>query len=209
MSSWLKAFILVSAVVIFVYWIKNHSGFFPFSHNPIQYMPNMHRTDVVKAQRKAPFFEDQVGPRVPPTGTVARGIEYYEFKKEDVAGELPVRPNPVPITLENVKRGKLIYEQYCIVCHGPKGLGNGYVVPPYPKVPSLQSEKILGLADSQIFHVISVGQNTMGAYGDYVRTPDRWKLVHYIRALQKSQNPNEEDLEAFDNFEASAAGAVK
>lgn len=200
----MKAYISLGAVALFVFlllaWLFNHSGYFPYEQNPMQYMPNMHRTAAVKPQRTAPFFKDGLGVRVPPEGSIARSQTPYDYTKTTPAEEVPARPNPLPKTKENLLRGQYIYSQNCIVCHGPKGYGGGYIVPPYPKVPSLHSERVTGLADSQIFHIITVGQNTMGSYAPQVAEMDRWKLVHFVRALQLSQNPSEQDVSAFENY---------
>lgn len=203
MSSWVKLSVVLIITFVFVYWLKNHSGYFPYSQNPMQYMPNMHRTNSVKPQRNYPFFKDGSGVRVPPEGTVARNIDYYPYSNETAAADVPATGNKFEVSMDNVKRGEKIFNTYCIVCHGPKGLGNGLVVPPYPKVPSLHSDKVRAFADSQIFHIISVGQNTMSAYGPQIEPDDRWKLVQYIRALQIAQNPSDEDLKAFENYKAN------
>jgi mono/diheme cytochrome c family protein len=109
-------------------------------------------------------------------------------------------PNPVTADLATVKRGQKVYMTYCVVCHGPKGYGDGYVVPPFSQPPSLQSEKIRGYADSQIFHVITVGQNVMGSYAPQIREQDRWAVIHYLRVLQRAENPNDDDIKAFENI---------
>ena len=188
----------ILAVMIFVFWLVNHSGFFPYTQNPMQYMPNMHRTKALIPQRGYSFYANGSSVRVPPVGTAALDIEPYRLPKSMPATEVPKSANPVPATKEVLLRGQKIFMTYCVVCHGPEGLGNGYIVPPFPQPPSLQSEKIRGFADSQIFHIISVGQNSMNAYGPWIREQDRWAIIHYIRALQLSQNPSDEDMKAFE-----------
>jgi hypothetical protein len=42
------------------------------------------------------------------------------------------------------------------------------------------------MADGQIFNTITNGYNSMMPYGDKVTVKDRWAVVAYIRALQKS-----------------------
>jgi len=105
--------------------------------------------------------------------------------------------NPLPRTEEILLAGQKTYNIYCIVCHGPKGLGDGTVVPKFPKPPSLQSEKIRDWADGRIYHVITTGQNLMPSYASQIKPEQRWAAIHYIRALQKAQNPTPEDVEAY------------
>jgi hypothetical protein len=50
------------------------------------------------------------------------------------------------------------------------------------------------MADGQIFNTITHGFNTMMAYGDKVTVKDRWAIIAYIRALQKSQYARMEDV---------------
>ncbi len=182
-----------------VFWLVNNSGYFPYTHNPLQYMPNMHHTKALIPQRGYDFYADGASVRVPPAGAVAVNQNPYPYTKATFAADVRKFSNPVAADLATVKRGQKVFMTYCVVCHGPKGYGDGYVVPPFSQPPSLQSEKIRGYADSQIFHVITVGQNVMGAYGPQIREQDRWAVIHYLRVLQRAENPNDEDIKAFEN----------
>ena len=55
-------------------------------------------------------------------------------------------------------------------------------------VVSLQDERIRKMADGEIFNTITNGKNTMMAYGPNIIVPDRWAIIAYLRALQRSQN---------------------
>ncbi|TVQ76424.1 MAG: cytochrome c [Bradymonadales bacterium] len=196
--------ILVGSLVaslLLIYWVVNHSGYFPYSQNPMQYMPDMHRTPVLKPQRASPLFEDGAASRQPPAGVVARaGLTGANYPYWDVvnAEDVSAFNNPLPATREVVMRGKELYDTHCYICHGATGMGDGPVVPPYPRPPVLVSPKLYEWADSQIYHVITVGQNQMYSYAKQVREQDRWKIVHYVRVLQLAYEPSEEDLEAFE-----------
>ena len=43
------------------------------------------------------------------------------------------------------------------------------------------------LSDGLIFNVISNGVGTMASYKDQIPVVDRWAIVSYVRALEKSQ----------------------
>ena len=43
------------------------------------------------------------------------------------------------------------------------------------------------MADGEIFNTITNGKNTMMGYGDRIQVQDRWAIIAYVRALQKSQ----------------------
>jgi mono/diheme cytochrome c family protein len=150
-------------------------------------MPDMMYSPALKAQ--------QPGQRPPVEGTIPRGYELYPFEAHEIdrAGALK---NPLQRTKAVLERGQLMFNTYCMVCHGAYGEGDGSVVPKYPRPPSLQSEKILGYPDGKIFHVITRGQNLMPSYASQIARADRWAIIHYIRAIQKAKNPTAADLKA-------------
>lgn len=196
---WIKAILGVLVLAVLVTLFVQHSGWFLWSHQPLQYMPNMHRTAALKPQRGYAFYSDFSSSRVPPDGSLARDQVPYKYKGvQFLAQDVEKYKNPLPATKDVVLRGKFIWENNCIVCHGADGNGNGSVVPKYPNPPSLMSDKIRGYADSQIYHVIMNGQNTMGSYAPQIREQDRWSVIHYVRAMQLASRPGEDDLKAFD-----------
>ena len=67
--------------------------------------------------------------RVPPAGTQPQGTIPYPYAKNE--GELAGAQlkNPLAINQVNLERGQKIYNTFCIVCHGPTGKGNGFIVP--------------------------------------------------------------------------------
>lgn len=199
MSTLAKSIGALMALIVFVVWFTNHSGFIPFEHNPMQYMPNMHRTPALIPMRAYSFYEDGASVRPQPQGSLARTQHFYPYTKEVAAATVPGFSNPLPKSREVVKRGQYMYQNNCIVCHGSTGMGDGSIIGAYPKPPLLVSDKINAYADSQIFHVITVGQNIMGAYGPKIREEDRWAIVHYVRVLQRAYTPSSEDLSRFKN----------
>ena len=97
------------------------------------YMPDMVYSPAFKAQKGEQ--------RMPVKGTIPRGFVPYAYAKDpDAAGR--EMKNPLEPTHAVLMRGQAMYNTYCIVCHGPKGLGDGTVVGKYPRPPSLQSEKV-------------------------------------------------------------------
>lgn len=202
---WMKVGGLIVVVVLFSYLFYKHSAWFQWSHQPWQYMPNMHRTESLKPQRGFGFFQDFSGSRTPPQGSLARNEEVYKFKgPEFTADKVDRHSNPYAISRNVVTRGKFVYENNCAVCHGRDGNGNGSVVPPFTNPPSLNSDKIRGYADSQIYHVITNGQNVMGSYAPTIRPQDRWAAVHYVRVLQLADRPSDADLESFETMKKGA-----
>lgn len=157
------------------------------------YMPDMVYSPAYKAQKEGAM-------RMPVAGTVPRDFEPYPYRDmHDPAQTVEVGKllkNPLPNTQRVLARGQTLFNTYCIVCHGPRGEGNGYVVPKFPRPPSLQSDKIRGYQDGSIFHVITMGQNLMPSYASQILPEDRWAIIHYVRVLQHSMHPSPEELKA-------------
>jgi mono/diheme cytochrome c family protein len=138
--------------------------------------------------------------RPPVAGTIPRGYLPYEFdaygnKIEDAVKVGDSLKNPLKLTLENMKAGQKRYEIFCIVCHGDKGNGDGPVIGAerFPAPPSLHTKQARGYMDGTLFHIITKGINKMPGYGDSLTHEERWQVVQYVRALQRSMNPKPED----------------
>src|SRR5690349_13926229 len=90
----------------------------------LEYMPQMTDTPAVKAQRIGPFG---VAMRVPPAGTLSQNQHIYRFASDPEAAGRELH-NPIPRTKEELLKGQHLFNTYCIVCHGVRGEGNGFVV---------------------------------------------------------------------------------
>ncbi|HXU09678.1 MAG TPA: cytochrome c, partial [Blastocatellia bacterium] len=92
--------------------------------------------------------------------------------------------NPFQPAEENLARGQQVFNNYCAVCHGATGAGDGPLIPKYPNPPAYATDKSKALADGNMFHVITLGRNNMPSHAAQVSVDDRWKLILYIRKLQ-------------------------
>lgn len=162
-------------------------------------------------------FPDGRSARPLEAGTVARGslADGYEVRTGRRAGTDPdafgrdvfVDKVPIDVTLEVVERGRERFNIYCAVCHGRLGDGNGKVVERgFTKPPSYHDDlsrafKVRGVdlpltevPDGYVFDVISRGFGSMPDHAAQVPVHDRWAIVTYVRALQKSQRPTPDDV---------------
>jgi mono/diheme cytochrome c family protein len=103
-----------------------------------------------------------------------------------------VSADPVPqrpaITIDLVKRGQQRFNIYCSMCHGQDGNGHGMVVEHgFPAPPSYNTDHLRGMPDDYIFRVITGGLGKMPPYAAQIPVEDRWAIVSYVRALEKSQ----------------------
>lgn len=90
--------------------------------------------------------------------------------------------------LAGVKRGETIFNTICFTCHGYKADGDGPIVGPdlFPAPPTLRSEGAKAFKDGHIYHVITRGQKKMPSYADTLNPDERWAVILYVRALQKT-----------------------
>ena len=151
------------------------------------------------------FGVERIVLREPVDGTVPSNVppEEYAYPLAHLAGTLDdakrageLIENPLPQTMENMARGRERFDIYCAVCHGTGGDGDGPVVGPnrFPAPPSLHTDQARGYADGTIFHIITKGTQIMPSYADKLTPEDRWKVIHYLRALQRANQPKPEDM---------------
>lgn len=181
----LSLFILLSVSGLFAcHRTHNDPGY--------DYFPDMAYSKAYETYSDNPVFADGKTLREPVEGTVSREMIPYPYQKNDTDRLLAGRElvNPLTSGAENLERGKTAYNRFCINCHGTMADGNGNLFTSglYPMKPaSLVNDKVKNIPDGEIYHVITVGQGVMMAYGGIVRPDDRWKIVMYVRELQKSQ----------------------
>jgi len=138
----------------------------------------------LKPQRADVFGGRPTGMLEPPVGTVAVGETPYPYAQNEADRAGAELVNPLPHTPEVVAHGKFVYENVCIVCHGPRGAGDGHVTALFPKPPSLMTQKVRDWPDGQIFHRPIRGQGSMPSHARQIDTRDVWSVVHYIREMQ-------------------------
>ena len=124
--------------------------------------------------------------QLPVAGTIPRGFlpfHYAPGEAEEKRAGLELT-NPFQPTAENLARGQFIFTNYCAVCHGPTGAGDGPIIPKYPNPPNYNADKSKALTDGALFHVITMGRKDMPSHAAQVKAEDRWKAILYIRKLQ-------------------------
>jgi mono/diheme cytochrome c family protein len=152
-----------------------------------EYFPDMARTVRYNAFESNPNFPDGMTLRVPPAGTVPRGLL-------PISAMTPadgVLANPFAATDPGVlDRGKVVFDTYCVPCHGPAGQADGLVVQHgFPAPPTLLRARTRAMPDAQIFNIITNGTGSMPYYSAQIAREDRWKAVLYVRKLQSEPPP--------------------
>jgi len=102
------------------------------------------------------------------------------------------RANPVENTLDNIERGRLLFQldfqRTCVLCHGSQGDGTGGFganLSPPPRNFTC-SETMKGISDGQLFWVIRNGSPDTGMppFQD-LQDEQIWSLIHFIRSLAR------------------------
>ena len=166
----------------------------------VQDMDNQPR---FKSQQRNPLFADGRAMRPPVAGTVARGrLDEDAALATGKLGEAWATEIPLPVTSALMNRGRERYGVFCAPCHGLAGYGDGIVgkradrlqegtwVPPL----SFHADAVRQRSVGEIFGTITNGIRNMPAYGAQVPVEDRWAIVAYVRALQRSQGATIEDV---------------
>jgi cytochrome c5 len=212
LRGFLVIFLLCTIAILAVFGFRGQTSTGP----PLELFPDMVRQMKVRAQAPLNFFADGRGPRLPVAGTVpigyemptksealntsaaaigsyshphasfSAGTDYYNTGKMADHWGTGI---PLEVTRELMGRGQQRFNITCVMCHGAAAAGNG-ITKQYglATVVSLQDERIRKMSDGEIFNTITNGKNTMMAYGPNIIVPDRWAIIAYLRALQRSQN---------------------
>lgn len=204
MPRWLMYLVVISVVLSWVPVALIMRARVTTSPQPrIHIIPDMDNQPRYATQSRNPLFADRRAMRPPVAGTVARGA----FLGDPVlttgrSGDDWVIAIPVPVDRPMLERGRQRYDIFCSPCHGLVGAGDGMVAkradellegtwtPPTSFHTDLLRERPAG----HLFNTISNGIRNMPAYGPQIPVEDRWAIVAYVRALQRSQNATTDDV---------------
>lgn len=164
---------------------------------PIQVWPDMRKQEKFLAQSSvepggelSKIFKDGRSNRRPVEGTIARG----QLRLDDVMSTGLVNPttysgkNPIPLTEDVLKLGQARFNVYCSPCHDRTGSGQGIVNKREPtfKPGNLHEDRMKQMADGELFWVLTNGRRTMPSYRYQLSEQERWAVVYYVRALQRT-----------------------
>ena len=168
---------------------------------PLEVFPDMDRQSKYHPQGESAFFADGRADRPLPAGVVAQGALNADAALaygKNAAGEF-VRGFPKALTIDGtfMEHGRDRYEIYCAPCHGSLADGRGIVAQYGWGGPiSLHDDRLRDMSEGEIYNTITHGKNTMFGYADKLDISDRWAVVAYVRALQRSQNGRINDVPA-------------
>lgn len=158
-----------------------------------------------KAQNASRLFADGRAMRPPVAGTVARGgLEEDGRFFRGKEGKAWVATLPIAATMPAMRRGRERFDIFCATCHGLTGEGGAAGMTSkramarddskWAPPASLHEDRFRKMADGELFGVITAGVRAMPSYAAQIPVEDRWKIVLYVRALQRSQNAGADDV---------------
>ena len=203
----LLIFVLSTVAVVAIFGTRGNTSRKP----PIEVFGDMDRQPKLRPQADSAFFSDGRASRLPPPGTIARGKpmvvgdqEVYAFEDNPVnTGRIVgttnyIEVNPLPVTDRLMARGQNRFNIYCAPCHGPAGDGKSAVsklgMAVVADLHDTKTRRVVQQPDGQLFETITFGKNLMGAYGGIIPVEDRWAIIAYVRALQRSRLATTQDL---------------
>jgi len=178
---------------------------------PLEIFSDMDRQPKVRPQTASDFFTDHFSSRLPVAGAIARtkpyeidGKEVYPFEEAAVnTGRIPGTTNfvatiPLAVTAQLMERGQQRFNIYCAPCHGPQGDGKSITsklgMAVVADLHDGMTRKVVQQPDGQLFNTITYGKTLMGAYGGIIPVEDRWAIIAYVRALQRSHLATIDDV---------------
>jgi mono/diheme cytochrome c family protein len=168
---------------------------------PLEVFPDMDRQAKYKPQAESAFFADGRADRPLPAGVVSRGDlrtdDHLYLGKQANGAWAAGFPASISIDAQLLERGKDRYAIYCQPCHGAIGDGNG-ITKSYGMgaTPTYHDDRLRKMSEGEIYNTIINGKGNMLSYADKLSAEDRWAVIAYVRALQRSQTGTIKDVPA-------------
>jgi mono/diheme cytochrome c family protein len=195
-------------VVVSIWFLKRD-----YTQRNQEFLPGMVVSVPFDAQAENNHFADGKTLQALPEGTIERNHVpiHYKATLEDAKRAGEELSNPIADTLEkDIERGSTVFANICSPCHGAGGLGDGNVVKKgFPPPPSLFAEKAMNMKDGQMFHIMTYGQNNMPSLTAQVQRMDRWRVVSYVRSLQKKMLQQKLAVVASDTSKGVASNGAE
>jgi mono/diheme cytochrome c family protein len=159
---------------------------------------DMHVQPKLKPDAGSTFFQDGRANRPEIPDTVARGrVRTDELLYTGHVNGVVADQFPFPVTQTVLERGRDRFNIYCSPCHDYTGTGRGGVVQRgFPPPPSYHIDRLRQAPAGHFFEVMTEGYGAMYSYAGRISPEDRWAIVAYIRALQRSQHATLDDVPA-------------
>lgn len=179
-----KPYLLLIFVLLFLF-VLYKTLYRDLGRPNVEFIPEMVHSTAYDSFSPNTNFSDGKTLQDPVKGTIARGYfpEYSEgILTEETAGKILI--NPFQPEKEVISRGETVYRNFCMICHGEDGMGDGSVTKKgVPPPPSLKTEKVRLMPDGRIYFIISNGRGNMASYRSQIFRTDIWRSILFIRTL--------------------------
>jgi mono/diheme cytochrome c family protein len=184
--------VLIAGTLVLA-WVVGRDVRYPNYESKIE--GQMGRSPAYGSFAPNPNFPDKLTLRSPIAGTIAQGQLPFPYKATTAdalrAGQELRNPFPTEELEKRRDRGREVFANFCQVCHGPLGLGDGPVTQGgFPPPPSLLADRAVRMPEGQMFHVLTCGQGRMPAVAAQLSREDRWCSILYVRELQQFHVPS-------------------
>lgn len=111
-------------------------------------------------------------------------------------------PESLKVDSELMDLGQKKFDIYCSTCHGLTGAGDGLITKralglmqgTWVQPTSLHAKAVIEQPVGRVYSTISNGIRKMPGYKEQLSPEERWAIVLYIKALQRSQNATADDV---------------
>ena len=214
MRTFLTIYVLVIAVTVSILGFRGTLT----EKEPFEVFSDMDRQAKYKPQAENGFYLNGQNDRLPPKMTMSRGnaLEMKEvfatdYTANSAAKELLLSGKdadgefsdvfPYPVDFELMQYGKESDNSSSMTCHGAPGDGNGVTKPYGILATSYHDDRLRDAPDGYIYDVITNGKGLMYGLKDRLSNKQRWGIVLYLRALQRSQSASLETLSTTEKSE--------
>ena len=114
-------------------------------------------------------------------------VRHMWFMRKGIPQQYHPLRNPLPETPDVVFKGKAIYTEHCMSCHGPEGKGDGEAGKELQPPPTDLSFIIVRpvASDPFLFWTITEGGAPLGTdmpvFADVLSEEERWAVIRYLR----------------------------
>ncbi|MBI5287844.1 MAG: CopD family protein [Chloroflexi bacterium] len=98
----------------------------------------------------------------------------------------PSAGNPVKATADSIEKGRLLFQQNCVTCHGAEGRGDGAQAASLNPAPADFRQHLPYHTDPQFFAFVAGGfpGSAMPAFREQFSDEDIWNLVNFMRTFE-------------------------
>lgn len=214
MRIFLTIYVLVIAVTVSILGFRGSLT----EKEPVEVFSDMDRQAKYNPQAENSFYANGQNDRLPPKLSMSRGnaleikdVFNPEYTANSSSDELVLSGKdasgefsdifPYTVDFELMQYGQESYNIFCMTCHGVAGDGNGVTKPYGILATSYHDDRLRDAPDGYIYDVITNGKGLMYGLKDRLSNKQRWAIVLYLRALQRSQSASLESLSITEKSE--------